>query len=362
MDNEIGAPDSPMTEEMDFVEDQYGDGLTDSYLTDVESVISVNKDIQAPTNEAESIVEGIQRIEVGGRNAERNRRRKEKRKAIKTAAKAKSLVELVVQKACDFQNASVPVAKQPPKSAEGGRSKAFLRDLGMPGGSKASSNRVSGLDVGGTKRGANQLTPPTKTDEKKRKLFNEVAVKALKARVFFKDRVLGDLNVDQYNEMVSRIEKLLDRVPEKETVPTFHGFGHSLGSAWIHSSTQFAWDWLESALASISKDWQHGELTMSAWEIRVPRKKGVLILPWQSDEQFSVELVFNRLRRSNPGLDTRRWKVNAVTSPNPNRKLVHLGFDIPSVEFLRGIDFRPFYRLGHATIRLHGLNSEGDGV
>ena len=66
MDNEIGAPDSPMTEEMDFVEDQYGDGLTDSYLTEVESVISVNENIQAPTNEAESIVEGIQRIEVGG--------------------------------------------------------------------------------------------------------------------------------------------------------------------------------------------------------------------------------------------------------------------------------------------------------
>ena len=319
------------------------DNMSVASTTDNVSVIS-STDYQREPVPTETLELGLKDAKIGKWSA-KNRRHRRNLKARKAAAgsalgsSVSSMTSGMVMDNSGHDSQSLGI---------------HSRTLGVKPGVRDEHQEHSPEKSGGSKRKASHFTPPKETLEKKRKLFRDVAVKALRARILMKDPAKGELTVDLFNTIVKQIYRLLDSMPSGDRIPTFYGSGFSDGKGWIHSSDQFSWDWLQGALTKIGETWGFGELQMDGWNVKVPLKRGTMIIPSQPSEEVTKDLVLNRLQRSNPGLDTSKWRIYSITSPNPNIRLCVMAVDLPSIETLKALDFELFYLLGRASIRISG--------
>lgn len=66
----------------------------------------------------------------------------------------------------------------------------------------------------------------------------------------------------------------------------------------------------------------------------------------------TTALVFDRLTRANKGLNTSKWVIKKADPPTDKAWNIVLNIDDASVDFLRKLDFQPFYGLGRVTFKI----------
>jgi hypothetical protein len=201
------------------------------------------------------------------------------------------------------------------------------------------------------KRSAGALTPP-KAEPKRAKLFSDVSKDALKARILYKNSSKGAVTVDVFNRLVGHVFELIDKLSSTDELPSFVRTGFLDNHPFIHCSNQFTWDWLDKILKEDCVKLGIGQLTMEAWEIKIPRKGVSVLVPSFKGERLSRELLFERLTKYNPGLCVKRWIVCHMNDTDDYAKLVVLKVDFPSCDLLKDRNYNLLYPLGLAKFRM----------
>jgi hypothetical protein len=150
------------------------------------------------------------------------------------------------------------------------------------------------------------------------------------------------------------IGQFVDEVPEDGFTPRLADTYWAKGAATMVCQDHKNSDWLTAKVPTLVT-WEGSRLKMVGLDALPTYRR---VAAWLPGPMEDTQRYFQRLRRLNPGLNTRHWRVYERRE-EPNGVRLVLSVDTASVAALEGMKWRPFSGVGQATFSVLCVKPEG---
>ena len=231
------------------------------------------------------------------------------------------------------------------------------------GGSGSEAVRKGGNSGSNVKRKrTNTTTPPLQPAKKKeakqtvgRQLYSEAA--RLDLTVLIRREGSG-FDQAALDELVSLLCSELDKFQQGAVRPTFESHQLSNGSASFVCANELSRDWLLSIPGTIGS-LNGNKLWATTAKAEQTRPRIILSVPISGrDAPPTNELIFERLRSSNPGLSTDAWLHLRNFRDEPKARTLLILVDQSTVDFIRTRNRKLYYQVYNLTVEIRGGRSD----
>lgn len=238
---------------------------------------------------------------------------------------------------------------------------------GKPSAPKGAERSMPGSSGGGRGRGKRKRlpgqTPPGAGHTQKRSRAlpsKEGEDQGHEICVFldgFPERLLTNAQQDAIQQRVAEAhDRALRELTPDGHPPRFMSHNFRRGALFVRCLDEHSRDWLVSVIQSLQLEGMVLRATAAA-DIPKPKRAVVHV----QGPELEPEAVLARLEVNNPGLGTSRWLVYGSERVGFNTTRLIVGLWETSVQALAAVDYKPWYLLGRATVKLLGPQKSLDG-
>lgn len=192
---------------------------------------------------------------------------------------------------------------------------------------------------------------PARKKLAKKPSYSEVARRSLIVLI----RRDGDFNQATHEDLQNLLCERLDQTPAGATRPTFESNSVQNGVVRFVCSNEASRDWLLNEIQGLgslngSRMWTTTE------DAERSRPRMILTVPSSSGEP--IEIIFKRLRESNPGLDTSTWSYGRDYANSRGRTIL-VFIDQVSADFIIGRGRKLYYQLQRLIVEVRKGDRSG---
>jgi hypothetical protein len=226
---------------------------------------------------------------------------------------------------------------------------------GASGAASSASAVVSKTNQGNNKRGRNnESVTNNEAATKKLKLYSFVIKSDLTVTVI---KLNGNgFSMEDFQDLKAQLTGLLDGIADEDFYPVFDLSRLVGASAVFHCADAASRDWLNQAIPNLSNNWLGGLTVLNP----VITWKAEVILPWYKQSIADTNVILNRLKKANPGLNTSQWLAWKSTDLPKGGKLFTFGLDESSAAFLQSKNLNLHYLTGSCVFSLAKINKVAD--
>jgi len=243
------------------------------------------------------------------------------------------------------------------RSAPGGQPQTLLKP-GTSGVQRGKSTESGGLPPGPSKRQRSAGGTPEGQAKRPKQVgqlgYARVAREGVRVAVVCENYPESHISKENFLDIKRAIGRLVDKLPEEGLTPRLIDSYWAKGVAIMVSHNESTKDWLAARVPTLVA-WEGSRLKLVGLDALPTYKR---VVAWFLGPAEDAEQYLLRLRRLNPGLDSRHLRVYECREESNGVRLV-LSIDAASVSVLEELGWRPFSGMGQATFSLLGVKPEG---
>lgn len=152
------------------------------------------------------------------------------------------------------------------------------------------------------------------------------------------------------NDLIRNLYGYLYRMPPDSFLPTFDGYGLRYGKIWFSPENEKSCIWLKQTLLEINE--QAANIFKFCIEpYGLKQNKICFTIPWNQEENLTINDVLHRLHFQNPLFLINLWKVISVKTNTAESRLVFCSADVDSIQLLKKHKFRIYYGFQKLLVR-----------
>lgn len=164
----------------------------------------------------------------------------------------------------------------------------------------------------------------------------------------------GDVDEKIFDQLSMELMLLLQTIPMDAQQPVFSGSGFIRGIGWFAAEDDFSIKWLKSSLITIQAKQVLPYFDVVPYAKLPTLRRVMLALPLVPRLNRNAHpTILSMLRRLNPNLDTKYWKIVRILAPENGKQSVILGIDEESIAKIEKQNNRVHYSFTQIYVKVY---------